>query len=510
MSLIGYWKFNEGSGTTAADSSGTGAPSATLQSSAKWGPPIDGGSNSCLAVGDGVTNPTLSYAVIPHFTALDNLGTSGASFTAMAWVYWTGGGNGTRFFMAKVPNSPSPASGWGLGISLYQYNGAIEFDMEMNSTWGVPPAGGSCIGAHTVTPNTWTHVAAVYDQVQHKAFIYLNGVLKDTISSVTHNLGTNTLDMWIGGDLYGERFAGLIAEVKLYSDAQTQTQIQASMNAVTPVNPSFAFPNCYRADTGQYITGSTTVGFPAGDHDFSLSLWTKNLVGGKGATGSPMFCWGDGAVTDGAGVFGVAPAGSRYLTYKVKDNAYVGSTVSIADTNWHHLVVTYNASNHHVKFYVDNVLANTVTSSFVNAITLSSWLIGNFFDHAEPLRALIAGVHFWNVELSAANVSTLDHFGYGITHASGSFPSTGFVDGWELQETSGTTVHSITGSNDGTATIADWVIRSAQAPLPITFGGEQVLTSQMLVTGAGLYTYAQEGGSPAFNQSLFATAGNNP
>ena len=69
----------------------------------------------------------------------------------------------------------------------------------------------------------WGDVATVREWVQ--------------VSSLarTGNLATSTNPLEIGGDsLWGQYFAGMIDEVRIYNRALTQIEIQSDMNAPVP------------------------------------------------------------------------------------------------------------------------------------------------------------------------------------------------------------------------------------------------------------------------------------
>jgi hypothetical protein len=82
--------------------------------------------------------------------------------------------------------------------------------------------------------NTWSHIAGTYDGATVK--LYVNGALAGS-QAVTGNILTSTGALRIGGNaVWGEYFAGLIDEVRVYNTALTQIQIQADMN--TPIGNS--------------------------------------------------------------------------------------------------------------------------------------------------------------------------------------------------------------------------------------------------------------------------------
>ena len=107
-----------------------------------------------------------------------------------------------------------------------------------NSDGPLRPAGGGTFGSSvtyvsgpTASPvNAWTHVALTYDGTTLRLFV--NGTQVAT-QAATGAIQTTTNPLWIGGNSpYGEYFAGLIDEVRVYNRALTATEIQTDMNTV--------------------------------------------------------------------------------------------------------------------------------------------------------------------------------------------------------------------------------------------------------------------------------------
>ena len=81
--------------------------------------------------------------------------------------------------------------------------------------------------------NTWSHLAFTYDGSFMR--LYVNGV-EVTNQPLTGSAVVSTGALKIGGNaIWGEWFAGLIDEVRLYNRALTPTQLQTDMNS--PITP---------------------------------------------------------------------------------------------------------------------------------------------------------------------------------------------------------------------------------------------------------------------------------
>jgi hypothetical protein len=84
-------------------------------------------------------------------------------------------------------------------------------------------------GTANTALNAWTHLAATYDGTTQR--LYVNGV-QVASKAVSGALTTSNGALRIGGNsVWGEYFAGLIDEVRIYNKALTAAQIQADMAA---------------------------------------------------------------------------------------------------------------------------------------------------------------------------------------------------------------------------------------------------------------------------------------
>ena len=112
------------------------------------------------------------------------------------------------------------------------YKGNDNFYLEATSTNASRPdagliAGGSyadAFGTAALTANTWSYLTETYDGSTLR--LYVNGT---QVASTAHTgtIATSTNPLQIGGDsIYGQFFAGMIDEVRVYNTALTAAQIQ--------------------------------------------------------------------------------------------------------------------------------------------------------------------------------------------------------------------------------------------------------------------------------------------
>ena len=121
------------------------------------------------------------------------------------------------------------------------YKGDDNFYLAATSTNASHPdagtiAGGSyadAFGTAALPANTWSFLTETYDGTTLR--LYVNGT---QVASTAHTgaITTSTHPLQIGGDsIYGQYFAGLIDNVRVYNVALTAAQIQTDQT--TSVNP---------------------------------------------------------------------------------------------------------------------------------------------------------------------------------------------------------------------------------------------------------------------------------
>jgi Concanavalin A-like lectin/glucanases superfamily len=85
-------------------------------------------------------------------------------------------------------------------------------------------------GTGPLSLTDWSHLAATYDGSVLR--LYVNGVQVAT-QAATGAMAVSTGELWIGANPVwtGERFAGLIDDIRIYNRPLTQAEIQADMGA---------------------------------------------------------------------------------------------------------------------------------------------------------------------------------------------------------------------------------------------------------------------------------------
>jgi hypothetical protein len=204
--LVLSFGFNEGSGSTVTDSSGTGNNGTT--SSTTW--------NSTGKFGKALSfNGTSSWVTVNDSNSLDL--TNG--MTLEAWV------------------KPSSLADWSTVIMKQQTGGLVyslyaATDVGVPSTFIFTTAEQSQDGPAALPLNTWTHLAATYDGANLRLYVNGNQVAS---KAQTGNIKVSGAALRIGGNSsFGEYFKGLIDEVHVYNRALSQAEIQTDMNTPLP------------------------------------------------------------------------------------------------------------------------------------------------------------------------------------------------------------------------------------------------------------------------------------
>ncbi len=204
--LIAAWGFDEDGGYTTFDASGHNL--AGTVTNALY---VPGKYNSGLNF-----NGASAWVTVPQNSLLDL--TSG--MTLEAWVYPVQNGNWRTVIMKQRPG--------GLAYAIYAYSGP---DASPSSYINRNGADNVALGGAALPLNTWSHLAATYDNANLRQ--YINGTLVAT-KAVTGSIITSTDVLRIGGNsTWGEYFNGTIDEVRIYNRALTAGEISTDM--ATPI-----------------------------------------------------------------------------------------------------------------------------------------------------------------------------------------------------------------------------------------------------------------------------------
>ncbi len=185
--LVGYWAFDEGTGTTATDSSGNSNNGVLFNS-----PVFTVGQ-----MGNAVSlNGVNQYVQVSPTSGL-NLSNA---ITLAAWV------NPTDLSSYRNVVNKGAAGSRGFGMNII--SGALNF---------VNVGGADVTSTVTLSTNAWQHIAITWNADTSEVKFYKNGTLAQTIissSAVVVPTDTDVLVVgrWLGGTSY---FNGLIDDVRI-------------------------------------------------------------------------------------------------------------------------------------------------------------------------------------------------------------------------------------------------------------------------------------------------------
>lgn len=251
--LMGCWKLDETSGTTAADSSGL-SHNGTLSNGPAWD---TGKVNGCLNF-DG----TDDYVNVGNPTDLQITG----AMTLSSWVYIDSVTNSGRI-ITKQGNSG--ARGWSLNV---ESGGYAAFQVAPSATTL------AIVSSDTLPTNQWVHLTGVYDPgVSMK--IYVNGVLNNTNTTSIPNAQYNSSqNVNIGRrPSAANYFDGKIDEVKVFNTALNTSEI-ADLAGVSGGNPSNLISDLIVNDSTNAADWSIRTNIQAGDNQFGDKPYTFTTI----------------------------------------------------------------------------------------------------------------------------------------------------------------------------------------------------------------------------------------
>ncbi|HEY1119879.1 MAG TPA: LamG-like jellyroll fold domain-containing protein [Acidimicrobiales bacterium] len=271
-SPVGYWKLDETSGTTAADSSGNGRDG-TYNGSPSLASRALNGVLGAVSDFDGTNDyvdlpamPTAAARTIEAWAVFDAL----TAYAAIVGEGYSG-------------SSPDVELGIGCGLS----NGSTNLEgAEFSGSWG---------GASGSAPSTATlhHVVATHDGSTVR--LYLDGTEVASGSKARINGSEHWL---IGAKLdyptSGPYFNGAIGHVAIYSTALSSTRVAAHYTAGTTTGPDTGSAD---AAWSGWTATATGAGATAGTAAASWSGWTAAATVPEATTGTATASWSGWSAT---------------------------------------------------------------------------------------------------------------------------------------------------------------------------------------------------------------------
>lgn len=204
--LVGYWKLDEGTGTTIADSSGYGSHGTATGMT--WD--TDSQRGVCGSF-DGVDD----YVTIPDSTGTNIEGSRSVSLSVWIYPITQDGGSNYIIFKHRVVSGTNRG-----GFYLQNSSATPDFIISNNSNALVVTS------PSTIGTTTWTHVCGVYNiSSGGSALLYINGrlVASGTMSS---GLGTHTAtNVQLSAAFAAANINAKLDEASIYNRALSKREV---------------------------------------------------------------------------------------------------------------------------------------------------------------------------------------------------------------------------------------------------------------------------------------------
>jgi len=409
--LIGIWEFDEGVGTTAADSSGSGNDG-TLMSTADWT-----GARCAYAVD---LNGTSDWVDLGQL----DIGTSG--YTVGAWFKTSRSSRQTIF----------AATAAGTGNHLIEISVEADGTVQFLHRYPAGTSGGTTLQSTDVLDDgDWHYVTAV--KSSSTVSLYIDGELVDQDADTTGV--ESSLDVVLGrqGKTIGQDyFSGAIDKVTLYGTALSATDISVLFGLVghwrldetsgTTAADSTNYGNDGTLYGGfSFDSASVSPGQVAdalefdGGNDYIDTNMASNL-----ATSITMTMW---FKSDDAGSIGNDYVAQRFITQRrassssrltlgINNNrvavywydggdALQEATTTVAAGQWYHAAVTYDGST--VRLYINGVEDGNWPESNMAAPSTDTCQIGCQYSGTRHFDGVLDDVRIYDRALCSDEIAQL-------------------------------------------------------------------------------------------------------
>ena len=471
--LVGWWKMDEGSGSSTADASNNGN-AGTLVSGPTW---VVGSDGSALTF-----NGTSQYI------EMTNVVQPTTAVSVSAWVKPSSVPEGLQ----SIAGTWDDVSGDYRTYLLSLQSGTAAFYASSDGG-GVPTA----VGTTMLESGIWYHLTGTFDGTNIR--IYVNGVLEATTYS-PGGIATNPYPFYIGGMNAGglggrTYFPGVIDDVRLYTRALSAYEVQELHEAKAPTGitgwwkldeasgTSFAdssgnthtgtggnTPSHADGISGQALSFNGTsqyvsvTGVAQPTTAVSVSAWVKpvDVSGVRPIAGT----WDD--LNSGPGInfghrtylLGVLDGRVGFaVSFNNPLSTAAYSSTTLATGNWYYLTGTFDGTD--IKIYVNGHLEAAVNSPGVITTNSYPFYIGraNVFGDMNYFSGGIDDVRLYDRALSIDEIRSM--YAEKV--------SSGLLAWWRLDEGSGTTAAD-SSQNGHTGTLTNGPVR-VSGPQAVSFDG---------------------------------------
>ena len=447
---VGFWTFDEGTGSTIADTSGLGNDASFNTGTPTWIPGIQGNALEFSGANDAMTGSTFD----PPST-------------------------GTVTFWFRSDGPPAVRQRlWGLGGDYEMWqdpDGLISCDVNTDGFQG---------GFITATPlyeaGTWYHIAAVYNSDDDSYTVYVNGEVNKTGIS-TWAMTQQTANSLSFGTRTGstQRFSGALDDFRIYDRELNADEVTLLYTGLVGHWKLDETSGTVAADSSGLGNGGTLVGSPIWstnavygggieydytdgndyvelpstialddlqESDYTLATWFKPSsvppeTGNHNQSGYGLIKKRNSSI----GIHYSHITGYQVNHYADEGAGAAQQAITAAEYppgRWHHIAMTVNQSAGLVSMYVNGELVgtNTFVAGSPGMDTGSEiWRLGisnpGGANSERPAHGIQDDARIYDRALSAVEIKKL----YGL------------MGHWKLDETSGTVAADSSGvGNDGT------------------------------------------------------------
>ena len=399
---VGYWKMDEGSGTTLNNTSSVYTDAATIDSTWGWTHGKYGNSAQLL-------HSTSSTAIRGYVSNPNNYISSTANSFTISGFFRVDDASGLSYWWSQEIIGRTATTNNGACSTMHGLILEATDATTVRASVNIPyqNAGSSCNQATTagygtsISLNEWHHTGITFNGSTKLIEYYLDGKLIESVTWGGSGDWTWTDDYIFFGMSEGSPTDAIgvsLDEVKIYNYARTSQQIIEDMNAGHPAPGSpigsavafWKFDEMYGTTANDSIGGNSNLTLsantrwttngkyaaafngadnqrltgtddsdlePAASEDFAISAWVKS----DGATtAASEYLVSKGG--SGAGGYQIYFNTSGQIVCAIDDDATswpedsATTTTDYYDTNWHHLVCVRDITADKLYLYVDGKL----------------------------------------------------------------------------------------------------------------------------------------------------------
>lgn len=501
--LRGYWKLDDASGTTAADSS-TNSNNGTLTNGPTWTTGQIGGAVSF----DG-TNDYIDLGTV----ATNDMD---VPFTQSLWAYPTAVGD------SMILMEGQDANGTETYIQAVNSFGNLVIKVGINGS-------GTGIQTGYTAINTWYHIVMTYDGTTLS--FYLNGTLYGS-ANYAGSITERANNMRIGADKDGTgNFTGKVDEVRSYDRVLSSDEVGQLYRLTTPtsvdtslegywsfnaqdMNGTTAYDRSGAGNNGALTGGAVgTVGRLGqavnldGTNDYvvipnnsslqmsssvSFSFWMRPGTLGGESYDTLVSKW-DNYYTD-------IQTGTGIIEFGVDANAgALSSKTTVVAGNWYFVSAVFDDTGNTMSLYINGVLDNSQAAAGTMTPTTDNLMIGSWDTTTEFFTGQIDEVRVYSRALSASEIKSQYDLGApdkGNTSAAqaqgtGRLDS-GLVGYWKLDENTGTSAaDGSTNGNTGTLTNGPtWTTGQIGSAVNFDGSNDYIEAGSSTTLQSSVFTYA--------------------